>query len=128
MNTHDLALATGGAIGSAVAIFHGALTQRRMVEPFLQIAAERLPRTIRRLVAALLHFSTFNWFLSGLALVIAAFALGREAKLAIGLLAGSSYLYGALANLWATRGRHIGWVLYVAALALIAYGLAAPGT
>jgi hypothetical protein len=128
MDTHDLALAIGGAIGSAVAIFHGVLTQRRMVEPFQHIAAERLPRTIRRLVVALLHFSTFNWFLIGFALVIAAFALGREAKLAIGLLAGSSYLYGALANLWATRGRHIGWVLYATALALIAYGLAAPGT
>jgi hypothetical protein len=33
-----------------------------------------------------------------------------------------SYLYGALGNLWATRGRHVGWVFYAVALVLIAFG------
>jgi hypothetical protein len=39
------------------------------------------------------------------------------------LLVGSSYLYGALGNLWATRGRHFGWMLYAVALILIAAGV-----
>ena len=122
-NTQDLALAIAGGIGSAVAVFHGVLTQRMIVRPLEGIAASRLPRSIRRLAAMLLQFSTFNWFIGGLALIAAAFAAGRDVKLAVGLLVGSSYLYGAIGNFTATRGRHPGWVLYSVALALIAYAL-----
>ena len=81
---------------------------------------------IRRIVPALLHFSTFNWFVCGLALVAAATVFDPQARLVTGLLVGSSYLYGAVGNLWATRGRHPGWALYTAALVLIACGLSAP--
>src|SRR5215207_8890210 len=123
MDWHDIALATAGVIGSAAAIVHGVLTQRRLVEPFQELAATRVTPPVRRLVAALLQFSTFNWFVGGLALLAAAHAFEREARLATGLLVGSSYLFGALGNLWATRGRHPGWVLYGAALLLIVYGL-----
>src|SRR6266851_1026804 len=48
-------------------------------------------------------------------------------KLATGLLVGSSYLFGALGNLWATRGRHPGWMLYAVALVLIVYGVGRAG-
>ena len=126
MNGHDTALALAGVIGSGVAVVHGVLTQRLMVQPFQEIAAPRLTPSIRRLVAGLLQFSTFNWFVGGLALVAAASAFQREARLATGLLVGMSYLYGALCNLWATRGRHPGSVLYGAALLLIVYGLGTP--
>jgi hypothetical protein len=60
-------------------------------------------------------------------LTAAAFWLEQDARLATGLLVGSSYLYGALGNLWATRGRHPGWVLYVVALVLIAFGVNRSG-
>lgn len=121
MNPHDFALGLAGGIGSTVAIVHGVLTQRLMVKP---IAAGRdVPRTTRRLVAMLLHFSTFNWFVGGLALIAATVMFDREAKLAVGLLVGSSYLFGAVGNAIATRGRHPGWALYGLALGLIVYGL-----
>jgi hypothetical protein len=123
MNTQDLALAIAGGIGSAVAIVHGVLTQRFIVRPLEDVAAPKLPQSIRRLAAMLLQFSTFNWFIGGLALIVAAFALGHETKLAVGLLVGSSYLYGAIGNFIATRGRHPGWMFYGIAVALIAYGL-----
>jgi hypothetical protein len=86
----------------------------------------RLAGSIRRLVPGLLHFSTFNWLLGGLALIAVANGLAPNARLATALLVGSSYLYGALGNLWATRGRHPGWVLYTVALALIVYGANKP--
>jgi hypothetical protein len=35
----------------------------------------------------------------------------------------SSYLFGALGNLWAMRGRHFGWMLYGIAVIAIIYGL-----
>jgi hypothetical protein len=127
MDRHSAALALAGIIGSSVAVVHGVLTQRVLVEPFQNLAAVRVSATIQRLVAALLQFSTFNWFIGGLALVAAAYLLGREARLATGLLVGSSYLFAALGNLWATRGHHPGWVLYGVALCLIVYGLRDQG-
>jgi len=126
MNWQDMALAMAGVIGSGVAIFHGVLTQRLMIEPLVATAGGPLRGPIRRIVPALLHFSTFNWFLGGLALFAAAYVLDPQARLVTALLVGSSYLYGAAGNLWATRGRHPGWALYTIALVLIAYGLSAP--
>jgi len=124
MNWQDLALGLAGLIGSGVALVHGVLTQRLMVEPFRAMASTaRTPATIRRLVPGLLHFSTYNWFLGGLALMVAAAWLGPQARLATALLVGSSYLFGAAGNLWATRGRHPGWLLYAIALGLIVYGV-----
>jgi hypothetical protein len=79
-------------------------------------------------VPLLLQFSTFNWFVGGVALMVAAISFGAQARLATGLLVGSSYLFGALGNLWSIRGPHPGWMLYAIALLLIAYGIAGPGS
>ena len=126
MNWHDLALAVAGAIGSGVAVVHGMLTQRLMVVPFARLSDGRIGAPIRRLMPGLLHFSTFNWFLGGIALIAAALWFDQQAKLATGLLVGSSYLFGAIGNLWATRGRHPGWALYAVAILLIFIGLDGP--
>ena len=122
MSAHEWALAAAGLIGGGVAVIHGVLTQRLMVRPVL--ADGRLPGIVRRLVPALLHFSTYNWLLGGAALVVVAVAaVGPGARLAAGLLVGSAYLFGVIGNAWATRGRHPGWMLYAVAVALIGYGL-----
>ena len=127
MDLHDSALVVAGIIGSGVAIIHGVRVQQRIVKPLQDLATTRMHRSMRILVPGLLHFSTFNWFVGGLALLGCVFAGGREAKLATGLLVGSSYLYGALGNFWASRGRHPGWVLYGIALFLIAYSVGVVG-
>src|SRR5262245_21679791 len=127
MDLHNAALVMAGAIGCAVAIVHGGLTQRLMVEPLAEMTKSGLSAPIRKLVPALLHFSTFNWFIGGLALLAAAYSFEPQARLVTGLLVGSSYLFGAAANLWATRGRHPGWMLYALAVVLIVYGLGKPG-
>ena len=124
MDTRDAALIAAGIIGSSVAVVHGVLTQRLMVAPFERLANGRIAAPIRRLVPCLLHFSTFNWFLGGLALIVAAVSFGMEARLVTAALVGSSYLFGTLGNFWGSRGRHPGWALYAVALALIAYGAA----
>lgn len=122
MNAQDWALAAAGVIGAAVAVIHGVLTQKLMVAPVY--ADGRLSPVIRRLVAALLQFSTFNWLLGGVALVAVALAAAEpQARLAVGLLVGSSYLFGVVGNFWGTRGRHPGWALYAVSLGLIVYGL-----
>jgi hypothetical protein len=129
MNWHDAALVTAGVIGSSVAVLHGILTQRLMVRPFEEffVADRRISAPVRRLVPLLLHFSTVSWFLGGLALIAAANWLEDGARLATGLFVGSLYLFGALGNLWGTRGRHPGWMLYTAAVVLIAFGVSQRG-
>ena len=127
MDWHNTALAAAGVIGSAVALIHGSLTQRLMVEPLTAstttMAGRPVRGRLRRIVPALLHFSTFNWFIGGLVLLAAAYLLEPQARLVASLLVASSYLYGAVGNLWATRGRHPGWALYTIALLLIGYAL-----
>lgn len=125
MNGHNVALIAAGIIGSGVAVVHGLLTHRLMTAPWMRLSggdAQIVP-PIRRLVPALLQFSTFNWFLGGLALIAAALWLGPEARRVTGLLVGSSYLYGAIGNGWGVRALHPGWMLYAVALGLIAYGI-----
>jgi hypothetical protein len=125
MTLQDMALAAAGAIGSGVAVVHGVLVQRLMVRPIEQAftAEARTPAAVRRLIPPLLHFSTLAWFLGGLVLIVAAFRLEGEARLASGLLVGATFLFGAVVNLWATRGRHPGWMLMAAAVVLLAFGL-----
>ena len=121
MNWQDVALALAGVIGSGVAVVHGILVQRLMVRPIeaLSLSGKRLSDPVGRLVPLLLHFSTIFWFLGGLALIAAAFWLDSGARLATCVFVGGLYLFGALGNLWATRGRHPGWMLMAAALVLI---------
>ena len=124
MNLRDAALGMAGVIGCCVAVLHGILTQRLMVRPLEEffLTDKRTAASIRRLVPLLLHFSTISWFLGGLALIAAANWFEHDARLATGLFVGSLYLFGALGNLWATRGRHPGWMLMALALILIVFG------
>jgi hypothetical protein len=128
-NWQDAALGMAGVIGCCVAVFHGILTQRLMVRPLEEffLTDRRISASIKRLMPLLLHFSTISWFLGGLALIVAANWFEQNAKLATGLFVGSLYLFGALGNLWATRGRHPGWLLMAAALMLIAFGVNRSG-
>ena len=98
-----------------------------MAAPLRAGTQPRLSAPIRRIAPLLLQFSTFNWFLGGLALVAVAFWFGADAQLVTGLLVGSSYLFAAIGNFWGTRGRHPGWMLMAAALVLIVLGLAPLG-
>jgi hypothetical protein len=99
-----------------------------MVRPFEEfaLADKRIAGSTRRLVPLLLHFSTIVWFFGGLALVAAASWFEPDARLAASLFVGGCYMFDAIANLWATRGRHPGWMLMAAALVLILLG-AKPG-
>lgn len=116
-----VALTLAGLIGGATAIFHGIVTDRLMVKPIGRRLADAagVSMTIRRIVPPLLQCSSFSWLVGGIALVIAANVAGAETRLWISLLVGSMFAYAAVANAWATRGRHPGWMLMAAAVALI---------
>lgn len=122
LDVHDAALLAAGAVAALTAVVHGVLMQRHMVRPY-EALASRAPDASRKLTVALLHFTTFNWLLSGLALVVAAFWLDGPMRVAVAILPASSFLYAVLGNMIATRARHMGWVLYGLALALTVYGV-----
>jgi hypothetical protein len=126
LNWQDVALIVAGIIGIGVAVIHGILAQRTMIRPLAKSESVFSDAEIRWIVPWLLQFSTFNWVLGGFAL-IASIWFEQDVKLVTGLLVGSSYLYGAFVALWATRGRHPAWMLYVVALGLIAFGVSGSG-
>ena len=119
---HDLALIIAGVIGSTTAIIHGVLTHRLMTVPLLAGASEPIAPSIGRLVPLLLQFSTFCWFFGGLALIGAAIWAEPSTRLTICIFVSAFYMFGALGNLWGTRGAHPGWVLLSISAVLIVYG------
>ena len=122
----NMALTAAGVIGATTAVIHGVLIERLMVRPFDAMAAgdRRVSAVTRRLISPLLHYSTVSWLLSGLALVAAALCpFEPGARIATGLMVGGHFLYGALGNAWATRGRHPGWMLMALAVGLIVFAL-----
>ncbi|PTQ13203.1 hypothetical protein CLG96_03525 [Sphingomonas oleivorans] len=122
MDWHSTALMAAGVIGGGTAVAHGILLQRLIVRRIetLLVADEAI---LRRLIPLLLQFTTFNWLLSGFALIAAAMWFGNEVQLAVSFFAGSSFLFGALGALWGTRRLHPSWILMTAALAMIAFGV-----
>lgn len=121
MNWQNIALAMAGVIGGVTAVIHGVLVQRLVVRPIEAsfLAEPRTPEVIRRLVPLLMQFSTFAWLLGAVALIVAARWFDPQARLVTALFVGSLYLFGAVGNFWANAGRHPGWMLMAAALALI---------
>lgn len=116
-----VAFTVAGFIGMGVAVVHGILVQRLMIKPLERssLMDAGADASIRKLIPALLQFSTFNWFVGGAVLVAAAFWFEQDTKLVTGLMVASSYLYGAIVNFEATRGRHPGWMLFAVAIMLI---------
>jgi len=125
MNAAQWFLLSGGGVGAAVSLIHGAVMGPAIVRPVDLALTEgaRMHGAARKLVTPLLHYSTFAWLAAGIAVMLAAAFLGTEARRAVGLLAGASYLYAAGFNLWAARGGHPGGWLMALAVALIAVGL-----
>ncbi|UVI33496.1 hypothetical protein [Paenibacillus spongiae] len=129
MDWHSIALTAAGAIGGGTAVVHGMLMQRLIIRQIdaVFVADGRISTPMQRLLKLLLHFTSFNWLLSGLALIVAAIWFEQNAKLATGLLAGSSFLYGTAISLWVMRRLHPSWILMAVAFILIILGLI-PGT
>lgn len=129
MSWQNVALHLAGLIGAAVAVVHGVLVQRLIVTPFATALPPGPPfsSVVRRLIPPLIHFSTFVWLAGGLALLLAT-RLDGSSRMWICILVGITYLFGAVANFWATRGTHPGWMLMALALVLIAFGATASSS
>ena len=118
-------LMLAGGIASVLSIVHGVLMQRFVVAPVAARIgnAPPLPRQVRDFLAPLLHFTTFGWLLGGVVLLVAPQMLPRASVTWLAVFAGALFLYGAIANFAATRGRHPGWVGMATSIGLILYAL-----
>jgi hypothetical protein len=106
-----------GVLGMMVAAVHGYLSQTRILP-----AITGLTRTQRRINAAVYHLSTLYWAVGGAGLVWAAISLAPGQQALAGAAVGFLYASAALANAWATRGRHPGGPLLGAAAAMAIAG------
>jgi hypothetical protein len=121
MISAPLAFFIAGSIGSFVSVVHGILIQRNIVGPFCEGASQ--PASTRRLLAVLMQFSTFCWFLGGVGLMVAPQFSSLPEQSMLAKIVALFYIYGALGNFWATKGRHPGWILLAISVGLILYGL-----
>lgn len=97
MTWQDAALGAAGVIGIVVAVIQGRLVQRFMVRPLnaRSGADDRMLPSVKKLTAPLLQVSTYNWLIGGVALIIVAGGFEQDVQVAIGLLVGSSHIFGA---------------------------------
>lgn len=125
MDWYSIALMAAGAIGGGTAIAHGILMKQLIIRPIetVFVANGQISAPIQKLVRLLLHFTTINWLISGLTLIAAAIWFKQDARLVTGLLAGSSFLYGAIISFWVIRRPHPSWILFSVSLLLIVLGL-----
>jgi len=117
---YNWALIVAGVVGCIVAVFHGMVMQKLMIYPMLEHTP--FAKSSRRLAPLLMHFSTIFWFLGGVALIVVPLVADASAVLATAVFVGLMYSFGAVGNFWGTSGKHPGWALLAAAVALIAYG------
>ncbi len=123
MGIAGLSMFAAGLIGGVTSVVHAIQMHRNVVIPIDREAANIHP-AIRRLATALLQFTTFNWFVCSLMLVISSVYFGKEAKIIVGFMAAASFAYGGIGLFWAVRRVHLGWVLMSTACVLIVVSLA----
>ncbi|MEM6913066.1 MAG: hypothetical protein AAF511_03720 [Pseudomonadota bacterium] len=113
----DIALYASGVLGVFVSIVHGYIGEMKVVRP-----SEAPSAAAKRVLSAIMFLSAVYWLVVSLLLIATPAYVpdGLRAFAAYG--AGAVLLSGALGNLWATRGRHPGWMLLTVAAGLAFIG------
>ncbi|MFA3918843.1 hypothetical protein [Ruegeria hyattellae] len=112
----DTILIVAGLGGAIIALVHGYLGQTIVIPSFSGGSP-----SMRRVNHAVFQLSTLYWFAGGIALIYAAVFIDQGERTIIVAMVSFLYITGAVGNLWATRGRHPGWILLtvVTGLAII---------
>ena len=113
----DVLLQCSGLAAIAAALIHGVLGETKVL-PRVTIQPARL-RTLIRLVW---QASTVAWIGCGVLLIAAPSMASEPARHWIVVTMAAVFTFAALANAWATRGRHFGWMALSAVVALALAG------
>ncbi|MEW6641217.1 MAG: hypothetical protein AB1586_11980 [Pseudomonadota bacterium] len=113
----DLMLQAAGVIAILTAVIHGVLGETKV---FASATIE--PRRLRTLIRLVWQCSTVAWIAGGVLLFVAPLiAAGPARHWIVGAMA-AMLAFGALANAFATRGRHPGWMALTVAVGLAVAG------
>jgi hypothetical protein len=113
----DVLLQCSGVAAIAAAVVHGVIGESK-VFPRVTIDPARL-RTLFRLVW---QAGTVAWIGGGVLLIAAPLMSSEPARHWIVVTLAGVFGFAAMANAWATRGRHFGWVALSSVVALAVAG------
>lgn len=113
----DTLLYLSGGLGVVISIAHGYLGQTKVVRPVVASTA-----AAKRVLGAIMFLSAVYWFAASVLLLATPNYVPEAARTVIVYGAAAVFLSGCLGNLWATRGRHFGWMLLVLATVLAIAG------
>src|SRR6202163_2547767 len=109
----DLLLQCSGIAAIAVALIHGVLGETKV---FARATIE--PPRLRKLLRLVWQAGTVAWISGGVLLIAAPSMASEPARHWIIATLAVVFAFAALANAWAMRGRHFGWVALSAVVAL----------
>lgn len=113
----DLLLQCAGIATIAVALVHGFLGEAKI---FGRVRIE--PERLRTLIRLVWQTSTVAWAGGGVLLIAAPGMASEPARHWIVVTLACVLAFAAIANAWATRGRHFGWMALSAVVAMAVAG------
>ncbi len=113
----DVLLQCAGVAAIVVSIIHGVLGETKV---FARATIE--PARLRTLLRLVWQCSTVAWLGGGVLLIAAPYVASEAARHWIVATVAATYAFGAVANAYATRGKHFGWMAMGAVTALAAAG------
>ena len=113
----DLLLQGAGVLTIAVALIHGVLGETKV---FARARIE--PERLRTLIRLVWQASTVAWIGGGVLLIAAPWMESELARRWIVVTMICVFGFSAVANAWATRGRHFGWMALSAVVAMAVAG------
>ena len=113
----DVLLQCSGVAAIAAALIHGLIGELKIF-PRITIAPARLATLIRLVWQA----GTVAWIGGGVLLIAAPWMASEPARHWIVVTLACVFAFAALANAWATRGRHFGWMALSAVVAMAVAG------
>ena len=114
---HNGLLQAAGMAAIAVALIHGVLGEAKV---FARATIE--PARMRTLIRLVWQAGTVAWIGGGVLLIAAPWLGSDPARHWIVATMSCVFAFAALANAWATRGRHFGWMALSAVVALAVAG------
>jgi hypothetical protein len=113
----DLLLQCSGVAAIIAALIHGVLGETKV---FARATIQ--PPRLRQLLRLVWQAGTVAWIGGGVLLVAAPWLASEPARHWIVATVAAEFAFGALANAWAMRGRHFGWVALGAVVAMAVAG------
>lgn len=113
----DLALFAAGGLGMVIALVHGYIGETKIVGP-----TQTTTDSAKRVLQAIMFLSAVYWFVAGMMIAAAPLYFEEWVRTAVAFIVSVVFASGALANFWATRGRHFGWMLLATACSLAVIG------